>query len=687
MRGLKLGLKAASAAAVVLAAPVAPAATIGPSGTWTGTAGSGYGGSPPTDPVRTTAKPFIRPLFVENDVFVSDRTIAVDAMATAGVAKVRFYCEGNTVDVTSPSWVPYTDVNGTSRLLYGYAVTLDKAAFDAITASGTANIYAEAYPTDVALQNRVVGPYRMHNRAAEFAATRTVAPSGADHTTITAALNWITTNSPSARNVRIQITASGDYSLATAASPKYDTATHWVTIEAAGGVTASITSGATRTNVRPQYDGLRFKGSGIVLDHAKFSAIMMEQSGSGLLWIDGCSVIQTGGKFAVFDGIFPQQYWMTMSSGTGRRFYTTDCVSTGGIYNGFSVCELVRNCSIADISGDAFQNNECVHGVTASALSAAGAGGLRTHLAAVDVTYTGAGVPKIAISSAPNVAIGATRSLQCYVDGVAVGAALSITNPTYSATGSGYTTWADVATHIDALADFTATVNGAAGTRRASSASKTGLTPTQDLANGSGREITFSGGNAQITSIFDVHADGMQIFGNYENYGGRFASIKNLDASTGAQGFFVDQTSTSLTDCQWSAFEVGTDGQPSTANSQVYSAWSHSSLYNFTIYGQNFLMRTDAAGGSKFAPDTRCAFRNMSLDGFSWQGGVQDVDLVIDRVNVNSGGLPAGTTNGTTATTDLYVNAPSDLTPVTGGNLLVGGTYLGARQADGTFNV
>ncbi len=207
------------------------------------------------------------------------------------------------------------------------------------------------------------------------------------------------------------------------------------------------------------------------------------------------------------------------------------------------------------------------------------------------------------------------------------------------------------------------------------------------MANGSGREITFSGGNAQITSIFDVHADGMQIFGNYENYGGRFASIKNLDASTGAQGFFVDQTSTSLTDCQWSAFEVGTDGQPSTANSQVYSAWSHSSLYNFTIYGQNFLMRTDAAGGSKFAPDTRCAFRNMSLDGFSWQGGVQDVDLVIDRVNVNSGGLPAGTTNGTTATTDLYVNAPSDLTPVTGGNLLVGGTYLGARQADGTFNV
>jgi hypothetical protein len=662
-------------------------ATIGPSGTWTGTAGSGYGGSPPTDPVRTTAKPFIRPLFVENDVFISDRTIVVDAMATAGVTKVRFYCEGNTVDVTSPSWVPYTDVNGVSRLLYGYAVTLNKAAFDSITASGTANIYAEAYPTDVALQNRVIGPFRMHNRAALFAATRTVAPSGADHTTIVAALNWITTNSPSARNCRIQITASGDYALNTAVTTKYDNAIQWVTIEAAGGITANITSGATRTNVRPQYDGLRFKGSGIVLDHAKFATIMMENTGSGLLWIDGVSIQQTGGKFAVFDGTFPQSYWMAMSSGTGRNFYATDCVATGGIYNGYSYCNLARNCSVDDIAGDAFQNNKCIHGLAAAKTSPSGVGGLRSHVAAIDLTYTGAGVPKIAISGAPSIGTGAsTRTLQCYVDGVAVGTALTITNPTYSATGSGYTTWATIAAHIDALADFGATVNGAAGARRGASASKAGLTPTQDLANGSGREITFTAGAAQMTSIFDVHGDGVQMFGIYENYGGRFLSVKNVDGANGAQGFFIDQTSTSLTDCQWNGVEVGTDGVTSIANSQVYSAWAHSSLTNVTIYGQQFLMRSDAAAGAKFAPDNRCAFRNFSTDAFSWSGA-QDTDLVIDRVNVRTGGLPSGTTNGTTATTNLYTSAPSNLTPVTGGNLLVGGTYLGARQTDGTFNI
>jgi hypothetical protein len=678
--GLGIGIRIGLLASTAGPSPSIP--TIGPSGTWTGTAGSGYGGSPPTDPVRTTAKPMLRPLFVENDVFISDRTIVVDAMATAGVTKVRFYCEGNTVDVTSPRWVPYTDVNGVSRLMYGYAVTLDKAAFDAITASGTANIYAEAYPTDGALQNRVIGPFRMHNRATLYAGTRTVAPSGADHTTIVAALNWITTNSPSARNYRIQITASGDYALNTAVSSKYDGATHWVTIEAAGGVTASITSSTTRTNIRPQYDGLRFKGSGIVLDHAKFSSIVMESTGTGLLWIDGCTIQQTGGKFAVFDGIFPQSYWMSMSSGTARNFYATDCSTTGGVFNGFSYCNLALNCYIDDISSDAFQNNKYFQGLTSAALSPSGVGGLRTHLAAIDLTYTGAGVPKIAISGSPNTPTGAsTRTLQCYVDGVAVGTALTITNPTYSPTGSGYTTWATVAAHIDALADFGATVNGAAGTRRAISASKAGLTPTDTLANGTGREITFTAGAAQMTSIFDVHSDLAQYFGNYENYGGRFMSGKQIDG----QGFFVDGTSTTLADCQFSGIEISSTATGN--NTQFYSAWSHSSIYNLTACNQDVLMRIDGAGAAKFNPDTRCKFSNFSCYNFRWATGTPDADLVIDRVNVETGTLPTGTTNGTTATTNLYVSAPSDLTPVTGGNLLVSGTYLGARQADGTFNV
>lgn len=652
------------------------ATTLGPTSSWNGTAGTGYS-VVPSDPVRTTAKPMLRALFVTNDVFVSDRTIVFDAQAQLGISKVRIHVEGNFVDVTAPRWVPYTDVNGTPRLMYGYAATLSKAAFDAVSASGAINVYAEAFPVDGTLQNRVMGPFTLYNRATEFAGTRTVAASGADHTTITAALNWITTNSPSARNYRIQITQTGDYSIGTAVTTDYNGATHWVTIEAAGGVTATMTNGATRGLARMKYDGLRFKGSGIVLDHARFESIVMEAAGNGLVWFDGATITQTGGKFAVYDGVPPVNFWVGMSAGTGRKLHATDCVATGGIHNGFGYMRLVRNCSIDDVSNDAFQNTEYYHGVTVSSLSPSGTGGLRSHVAAVDVTYTGAGVPKIAISGAPNVGFGTSRTLQCYVDGVAVGTALTITNPVYSATGSGYTTWADVAAHISGVPNFSATVNGAAGTRRARSASKTGLLPTQDLANGTGREITFSGGTAQITSIFDTHCDGFQYFGNFENYGGRFASILALDSQNGGQGFFVDSVGTTIKDSWWNGFESYTTGG-SVANAQVCSAWEHSGIRNFTFYDQPFALRTDFAAAAKFAPDARCTFENISAFTMSWLGA-QDTDLVLNRINVRSGGLPAGTTNGSTATTNLYVSAPANLTPVTGGNLFVGGSYIGAR--------
>tara|TARA_R110000868_G_scaffold392681_1_gene663449 strand:+ start:562 stop:2604 length:2043 start_codon:yes stop_codon:yes gene_type:complete len=643
----------------------ASSTNLTPSATWNGTAGTGFSVAP-SDPVRTTAKPFLRQLFVENEVFVSDYTVVFDAHAKDGISKVRVHCEGNYIDVTAPSWVPYADANGAARLMYGYAATLNKAAFDAITASGTANIYAEAFPVDGTMQNRVIGPFAVHNRASLYAGTRTVG-SGGDHATVQAALNWITTNSPSARNYRIQIITTAEYDLSASVTTTYNSATQWVTIEAAGGVTATMTAGATRTDARLKYDGTRFKGSGIVFDLARINSIVMESTGNGLLWLDGCSVVQTGGKFAVFDGIFPLTYWIRMNTGSGSRFYSTDCAATGGIYNGFSNHQLVRNCSIDDVSGDAFQNNRCVHGVSMAKLSPTGVGGLRTHVNAVNVTYTGGGVPKIAITNGPNVSVGAgTRSLQCYVDGATVGTALTITNPSYSAAGSGYTTWAAVAAHIDALADFAATVDGAAGTRRASSASKSGLGATETMANGTGRELTFTTGSATITSIFDVHGDGTQYFGNWENYGGRFATLKNVDTAATCQGFYVDQTSTTFTDCWFRNFEIATDGGVVSGTTQVFSVWSHSGVEKFTIYDQPFWLRTDAAGASKFNPDSRCAFRNISAFSMLWQGGAQDTDLVLDSINTSSGSPPTGTTNGTTVSANLYVNAPADLSAGSG---------------------
>lgn len=217
------------------------------------------------------------------------------------------------------------------------------------------------------------------------------------------------------------------------------------------------------------------------------------------------------------------------------------------------------------------------------------------------------------------------------------------------------------------------------GIRRASSANKLNNGPT-DMAAGSGREIDVFSGSGTIYSWFDVHSDACQIFGNKVNQGGRFASVKNINSAEGGQGFFVDQASTTLTDCWFENMEYATDGGGVVAVSQVLSTWSHSGVRKSTFYDQPFNMRTDAAGAAKFNPDIYCEISNNSFFSFAWQTGIQDTDLVMDKNNVRSGVNPTGSTNGSTATTNLYVNAPTDLSPVTGGNLLVSGSYLGARS-------
>ena len=637
---------------------------LAPSGAWTGTAASGYSVTP-TDPARTVAKPMARSVVVPNQVFTADMPIVIDAMAKGGISKVRFYCEGNTLDVTTPSWTTYTDPNGTSRRMYGYTTSIDYAACNAINASGTVRIYAEVFPADGTFQNRVIGPFDFHNRSTAYSVTRTVAPSGADHTTIKAAIDYIHTNHASARNARIQITTSGDYQIAGAAVT-YNNAIHWLTIEAAGGVTANITSGATRAGIRPFYDGLRFRGSGIVFDLAKFWYLVCE-SGSGNLmqaWVDGCTITETGGRHAVFDGQPPDQFWLAPSvGGSDLNTYFTDCTA-GDVYQGYMNCNLVRNCSATITADDLMQNVEYFHGITAGEINPAGTGGLRTHVAAINITYTGGGSSaKIAASAAP----GNARTMTLWKNGSQVGTSLTVTNPSYAPAGSGYTTWADIVSWINTqggAAGFAATVNGAAGTRRGSSVSKTGLTAV-DMAAGSGRELDVFSGSGTLTSWFDIHGDGYQVFATASNRGGRFFSAKNVNSSDGSQGFFVDWYLTSLTDCWFANMEVATNGNGVIAVSQVHSPWYHSGVINSTFYDQPFSMRSDSVGGVIFNPDAYCSFSNNSFFTQYW-GGSADADILLDKNNVRSSTLPSGSTNGTTVTANLYVNAPTDLSAGTG---------------------
>lgn len=737
----------------IIGSGVTSVATISPGGTWTGVAGSGYAGAPPVDPVRTIAKPACRLLTVPNQVFTDNKIIVFDAEAFGGVQKVRFYCEGNVVDVATLQWTGYTDGRGVERLLYGYAVSINWAACNAVTASGTVDIYAEAVANNGTFQNNVQGPFTFHNRTTAYSVTRTVAPTGADHTTLKAAIDYIATNFAANRNARILINTSGDYPLLGVAAT-YNNAPHWLTIEANTGVTANITSNTVRTTIRPFYDGLRFKGAGIVWDLAKFQLIYTESTGNlSQMWMDGIDLIETGGRHAVFDGTKPEQGWIFPSNGGAvTRLYWTGCVATN-CYTGFWNGRIVTGCHATDLCDDLMSGTTAYQDVSVTGLNPAGVGGLNTHVNALDLTYSGGGVAKIAISGGPNVSPPTTRTLQLYVDAVAFGAALTITNAFYAAghyTGSitavtmtitaktagdalavghlvtgpgiavgtritamgtgtggtgtytvnnsqtvgsvfiqnssGYTTWADIAAHIIAQGGgFGATVNGAAGARRGITASKPGLGIT-DLANGSGREITFTAGVATMTSLFDVHGDVMQLFGTISNAIGRFMKGLSINSQAGCQGFFIDGVSTTLTDSHFRNWIVTTDGLPLVANSQWHSAAFHCTLSKSTFYDQPFLLRSDLSGAPKFDPDAYSSVDNNSFYSLSWSGA-QDVNLTLNRNNVRNSTLPAGSTNSTSATTNLYINAPTDLIPITGGNLLNGSGYMGALLPGGGWNV
>jgi hypothetical protein len=213
---LPLALPTQSSASVFLRLlgrpPTAPASTpstlpvVGPAVAWNGTAKSG--GTPPTDPTRTTAKPAIHWLMPSDLRLVSNVVIGVDADCSGtaggslfGVKQVDFWVEGTVQTVTSPMFYTDTDANGSSRTRWGYWIALNAAAFKAVSTTGEARIYATAVPNDTTMQSRVIGydgytsydgnyPMSVFPRAAQNDRSKTVRLDGTgDFTTLIAAID------------------------------------------------------------------------------------------------------------------------------------------------------------------------------------------------------------------------------------------------------------------------------------------------------------------------------------------------------------------------------------------------------------------------------------------------------------------------------------------------------------------
>lgn len=200
------------------------APSISPGLTWNGTAGSGYGGTPPTItgtpyPIAPwlghmgstgasnsngTKAPAGQFLFTQDFFpdapFTGDILLSIEAQDYDDNCTVTFYCEGNTAVVTESqrSLVPISAPEGT-RYHRCYAATLKWSAF---SGNGAVDVYALISSARAGMTNRVIGPIRLFRRSVpdRTISVGTGQPTvvGVSYPTLQAAVAYCSTNSTDA---------------------------------------------------------------------------------------------------------------------------------------------------------------------------------------------------------------------------------------------------------------------------------------------------------------------------------------------------------------------------------------------------------------------------------------------------------------------------------------------------------
>jgi hypothetical protein len=225
------------------------------------------------------------------------------AYGPSGVKQVDFYVEGTTQTITTPQWLTYSQF-GQTFTRYGYFIMLRESDFAAHAGTGAeARIFATAVPNDTTMQNRIIGydtvsgydgnyPMSVCPRATanDFAYTVATSNSGVspNFTTLNAAFTQAIADS--AERPLITFTQTGSYE-ATSMSQHVSGVkplciiTHSVGIVATLGRAAAYTPNSPSSWAwTPGWDGIEFRGSGIVFQQRNFTATLLGRPS----WFNGC---------------------------------------------------------------------------------------------------------------------------------------------------------------------------------------------------------------------------------------------------------------------------------------------------------------------------------------------------------------------------------------------------------------
>lgn len=609
-----------------------------PDAAWNGTSGSGFAVTP-ADPVRTVAKPIVRLLTPDHQWFTDSLDVGVQAWANdggtliGGIDRVRFWFEGNTVDVLTPTFETMTRYDGSTYECLGYWVTLRKPEGIA----GNAQLYVEAIPADATMESRVIGPYlfcptaRLHDfdLAVDNSAPQV---TGASYRSVPAALAYL--KSQNAQNPRITIKASDTTTLhdLTASGGDYAGGSGRCLIVADGETTFGFPNYTSDTNntFRPLYGGIHVQGPNITFDARNLARIVQEQlTTSNGIWLDRVRITDSSATPYWRAGTRP--FFMFVERQTVSWF--TDCLAEK-INDPYSGATLARGCIAQAGYNDFAQGSFCV--VYSKALDWGGLDPWQTYVDAI--TVTGPANATLSLSGGNETA---TRTFTARVGGVSVGTFvvgtsearyITATTPGYNpvTAGQGYFI-ADVAAWINSLSGWSATVVN--NERRASAFS--------DYRGGAGLTKGVAFTNVPVSSpttfqtYFDVHTDLFKQVAN-ENVSNVIWAF-NLATGVRGQSFFITEASgaqdwailnnaiNNVEDANLIQFAMRSPGGGS---------FSHVIFAHNTIATQPLLLRSSDPG---FSPDRYCLIANNVLADLYWSAqGARGTATISDNV-INAG--------------------------------------------------
>lgn len=661
-----------------------------PTSQWNGTPDTGFGGVNPPKPTavaRTAAKPALRPLILQHHMITGadgSHFIVYTARAKGGVQKVRAWMEGNYIDKTDRSWVTYTDIRGVARVLYGYVFEVDYAAAQAIAANGRATVIAEAWANNGAYVKQLSPERTVHFRpgaaltaGARYDVVRTVGPSGADHTTLGAAMSYAAANSTVC--VGIKIITSGNY-IPAAATTKLLAATRPTEVFAADGVVAVMADYAT-SFLTCDLDGLRFRGTGIKIDTGASTngqyVLGVRDGSNKVMQFDGVEIYTGGpagragftgsGSTLLRNGEQLNQFWI--GGATGGRIEFKDCDMHDLTAYGVVFAESVINCDLADISGSALEKiTGVIHGGSATRIGGYFSG-LTTHLHAMDIAYVGAGVGSYSITDTSNgstgKANGAPGFLNLFVDAV-FATSFSLTT---------YPTTAALAAAITAYGNGWSATNDAANDRASSHLSRAGQVPAYVTYPA----VSLVAGSTSLTTVMDIHADVVVHDGaTYSNAIFEFLRIDELVASAP----FSQNGDAIMQDVSYGPFAIR-DTSSLNGNVAQYGYMSgkmeHVIYEGITIHGAGAGIYLKATSGI----DADSQIKNSYFNTIFWSGA-PDADLGFEGL-VTKSALPSGATTGDgskslgAADESSFIDAATGVPVLDGSLKLLNGSYAGAK--------